>query len=130
METLREYKPGQTVIEEGAKDTTAFIVLSGAVEVIKKSGDSEITIATLGEGQVFGEMGLIEDRPRSATVRAISEIKVRCINREHFNELLRTKPSVLIPIMKSLFERLRQASDLLAEKSLPSAGVPAKGKGT
>ncbi len=115
MGTLKIFKSGELVIEEGTKGTSAFVVLSGAVEVLKRSGKNEVTVATLGEGQVFGEMGLIEDKPRSATVKAISEIKVREINRDDFNALLKTKPSMLIPIMKGLFERLRQASDRLAE---------------
>lgn len=118
MDIIKTYQPGEIVIEEGSKGTSAFVILAGTVEVIKRSGDSGITMATLGMGQVFGEMGLIEDRPRSASIKARSELKVRVIDREHFNELLRTKPSVLIPIMKSLFERLRQVSELLAEKSL------------
>jgi CRP/FNR family cyclic AMP-dependent transcriptional regulator len=121
MKEIQTFQHGETVIKEGTRGTSAFIILSGAVEVLKKSGKSEVSVATLGEGQVFGEMGLIEDRPRSATVRSLSELKVREIDREHFNELLRTKPSVLIPIMKSLFERLRQVSDLLAEGA-PDSG--------
>lgn len=123
METIKTFQPGETVIDEGNKGTSAFIIISGAAEVFKKSGSREISIAKLGEGQVFGEMGLIEDRPRSATIKAFSELKTRVINREHFNELLRTKPSVLIPIMKSLFERLRQASDMLAEKATDSEKI-------
>jgi hypothetical protein len=117
METTKAFKAGEIVIAEGTKGTSAFVILSGNAEVIKRWGDREVLIAILGEGQVFGEMGLIEDRPRSATVKASSELKVRIIDRNHFNELLRTKPSVLIPILKSLFERLRQASDLLAERT-------------
>ena len=115
MKDIEAFGPGEIVIQEGTKGTSAFIVLSGAVEVLKRSGDREIVVATLGEGQVFGEMGLIEDRPRSATVKAMTELKLRVISREGFNTLLQRKPSVLIPIIKSLFERLRQASDLLAE---------------
>lgn len=117
METIKGFEPGGIVIEQGTKGTSAFVILSGTAEVIKKWGDREVVIAILGEGQVFGEMGLIEDRPRSATIRASTELKVRIIDRDHFNELLRTKPSVLIPILKSLFERLRQASDLLADRT-------------
>lgn len=128
-EEFRTYRPGENVVAEGTKGATAFIILSGAVRVLKQAKGREIPVATLGEGQVFGEMGLIEDRPRSATVRALSELKVRCIDREQFNELLRIKPAVLIPIMKSLFERIRQASDLLAENAIEenpgSAKLPA-----
>jgi hypothetical protein len=117
MEDIKTFGPGETVIQEGAKGTSAFIVLSGAVEVLKNSGDKDIVVATLREGQVFGEMGLIEDRPRSATVKALAELRLRVISREGFNELLQKKPAVLIPIIKSLFERLRQASEMLAEQS-------------
>ncbi|MFC1533471.1 cyclic nucleotide-binding domain-containing protein [Thermodesulfobacteriota bacterium] len=118
METIKSFKMGDTVIEEGAKGTSAFVIMSGTAKVFKGIGTREITMATLREGQVFGEMGLIEDRPRSATIRADSTLKVRVIDREQFNELLKVNPSVLIPIMKSLFERLRQASEMLAEKSV------------
>lgn len=117
METIKAFNPGEIVIEEGTKGTSAYVIVSGTAEVIKRWGGRDVIIAILGEGQVFGEMGLIEDRPRSATVRARSELKARIIDRDHFNELLRTKPSVLIPILKSLFEKLRQASDLLAERT-------------
>ena len=118
METIKTYKPGDIVIKEGTKGTSAYIILSGTVKVVKRIGSKEIGMATLGDGQVFGEMGLIEDRPRSATVRADSTLKTRVIDREQFNELLKKNPSVLIPIMKSLFERLRQASEMLAERAV------------
>ncbi|MBW1804301.1 MAG: cyclic nucleotide-binding domain-containing protein, partial [Deltaproteobacteria bacterium] len=67
MEAILGFQADDIVIEEGTKGSSAYIILSGAVEVIKKSGEKEVTMATLGQGQVFGEMGLIEDRPRSAT---------------------------------------------------------------
>jgi hypothetical protein len=116
MDIIEDFDPGELVIEEGTKGTAAYVILSGRAEVLKKSGKKDITIATLEEGQVFGEMGLIEERPRSATVRAVSDLKVRVINRDKFNELLRSSPLVLIPILKILFERLRQTSTMLAER--------------
>ena len=120
MEIIQTFKAGDTVVEEGTRGTSAFVILSGSAKVFKKIGTREITMATLENGEVFGEMGLIEDRPRSASVKADSALKVRVINREQFNELLRVNPSTLIPIMKSLFERLRQASEMLAEKTAES----------
>jgi hypothetical protein len=116
MEIIRSFKAGETIIEEGSKGTSAYLILSGSAKVYKKAGTKEFAIATLGNEQVFGETGLIEDRPRSATVRAASNLEVRVIDRQQFNDLLRENPSTLIPIMKSLFEKLRQADDLLAEK--------------
>ena len=117
MDVIKAFQPEERIIEEGTKGTSAYVILSGIVEVFKKSGEKEVSLGTLGEGQVFGEMGLIEDRPRSATVKARSELKVRIISREDFNDLLRKKPAILIPIMKCLFERLRQVSDLLAVRT-------------
>ena len=76
-EITETFQRGDIIIEEGARGSSAYVILSGAVEVLKKSRKKEVAVATLGEGKVFGEMGLIEDRPRSATIRAISEVKVR-----------------------------------------------------
>lgn len=128
METIKTYTPGDLVIEEGTKGTSAFIILSGTAKVLKRVGRQEIGVATLGSGQVFGEMGLIEDHPRSATVKADSILKTRVIDREQFNELLKKNPSVLIPILKSLFERLRQASEMLAERAADSSAESGKEK--
>lgn len=117
MDTIMAFKAGETIIEEGDEGSWAFVILSGKAKVLKQKGSEEITLATMETGQVFGEMALIEDRPRSATIKADTNMKLRVINRQQFNELLRENPSTLIPIMKSLFERLRQASELLAEKT-------------
>jgi CRP/FNR family cyclic AMP-dependent transcriptional regulator len=113
VESVKTFQAGEVVIREGGRDSCAYIILSGTVEVFKRAGDREVRVAVLGRGQVFGEMGLIENRPRSATVKALNELEVKRIDRTQFNELLQKKPSVLIPIIRCLFERLRQASDML-----------------
>jgi len=117
MDTIMTFKAGETIIEEGEEGSSAFVILSGKARVLKQTGSQEITLATMESGQVFGEMALIENRPRSATIKAETNIKLRVINRQQFNELLKENPSTLIPIMKSLFERLRQASEMLAKKA-------------
>jgi CRP-like cAMP-binding protein len=116
-EVTETYQSGDIIIEEGTKGSSAYIILSGAVEVLKRSGQKEVAVTILGEGKVFGEMGLIEDRPRSATIKALSEVQVRTIDRDQFNDLLKTKPAILIPIIKTLFERLREAGSLLAQRA-------------
>lgn len=117
MDTVITFKAGETVIEEGDEGSWAYVILSGKVRVFKNTGLGETTLAIMENGQVFGEMALIEDRPRSASVKAETSLKLRVINREQFNELLRENPSRLIPIMKSLFERLRQCSKMVAERA-------------
>ncbi len=117
MDNVITFKAGESIIEEGDEGSWAYIILSGKVKVYKNTGAGEVTLAVIDNGQVFGEMALIEDRPRSASVKALTSLKLRVINRNQFNELLRENPSTLIPIMKSLFERLREASDMLAERA-------------
>jgi CRP-like cAMP-binding protein len=117
MDTVITFKAGETIIEEGDEGSWAYVILSGKAKVFKNTGLGEVTLAIMENGQVFGEMALIEDRPRSASVKADTNLKLRVINREQFNELLRENPSRLIPIMKSLFERLRQSSEMLAERT-------------
>ena len=117
MDTVISFKAGETIIEEGDEGSWAYVILAGKAKVFKHTGFGEVTLAVMDNGQVFGEMALIEDRPRSASVMAETNLKLRVIDRNQFNELLRENPSTLIPIMKSLFERLRQASDMLAERA-------------
>lgn len=118
MDTIMTFKAGETIIEEGDEGSWAFVILSGRVRVLKQTGSGEVILTIMETGQVFGEMALIEDRPRSATVKAETDIKLRVINRQQFNELLKENPSTLVPIMKTLFERLRQVSEMLAEKMI------------
>ena len=117
METVKIFKPGEILIKEGTKSTCAYIIISGTATVTKRIGKKDIKMATLGPKQVFGEMGLIDSRPRSATITASTELKVAEIDNDQFNNLLQTKPEVIIPILKSFFERLRQASKMLAERT-------------
>ncbi|MBU2499545.1 MAG: cyclic nucleotide-binding domain-containing protein [Proteobacteria bacterium] len=114
---IKTFQPGETVIREGARGTSAFIILSGAAEVFRGSKEKEILLATLGRGQVFGEMGLINDQPRAASIRALTEIKVMSVSRDRFNDLLIENPFILVPIMRGLFEKLRQVNEVLAGKS-------------
>ena len=119
----RTFPRGEVIIKEGSSGTSAYVILSGEADVSKKAKGSELLIATLGKGQVFGEMGLLEDRLRSATVTARSQLEVREINREDFNSLLVKDPLVLVPIIKSLFEKLRQTTNMLAKTSAqPDSG--------
>lgn len=114
MRELR-FKPGETIIKEGEINDTAYILKSGTVEVRKKAKKGDIKLAELQVGSIFGEMGLIEDSPRTASVVAKTEVVVDEIKREDFIEILEEKAKFVIPIMKTLLERLRQTNELVAQ---------------
>ena len=115
MET-ETFRKGDNIIDKGSSGTCAYIIESGKVEVSDLVNNKKSVLAILGEKQIFGEMGLVEDKPRSATVTAIEDVRLAVISRDNFNELFENNPKVLLPIIKSLFERLRTANKMLASK--------------
>ncbi|MBO8131066.1 MAG: cyclic nucleotide-binding domain-containing protein [Candidatus Marinimicrobia bacterium] len=109
------FEPGSVIIKEGEISSTAYILKSGVVEVTKKTNSGEIKLAEIEAENIFGELGLIEDSPRTASVRAKTKVIVDEIKREDFSRILGDKSRFVIPIMKTLIERLRQTNELVAE---------------
>jgi CRP/FNR family transcriptional regulator, cyclic AMP receptor protein len=110
------FRKGDVIIEKGSPDTCAYIIESGNVEVSDLVNDKKIVFGVLVKGQIFGEMGLVEDQPRSATVTAVEDVQLAELNRDSFNELFERKPKVLLPIIKAIFERLRTVNKVLISK--------------
>ncbi len=108
---LRKYAPGEVIIEEGGSAVGCFIVASGEVEVVKglDSPDQPEVLATLGPGDFFGEMAIIDDSPRSATVRAIKDTECIAITRWDFMAEVRTRPDIAIQMLPVLVKRIRAA---------------------
>jgi CRP/FNR family transcriptional regulator, cyclic AMP receptor protein len=110
------FRKGDVIIEKGSHDTCAYIIESGKVEISDLVNDKKIVFGVLVKGQIFGEMGLVEDQPRSATVTAVEDLQLAELSRDSFNELFEKKPKVLLPIIRALFERLRTANKMLISK--------------
>ncbi len=107
------FKKGEYIIKEGDFDTWACIINSGKVEVSTLIDSKKKVLATLGAKQIFGEMGLIDDHQRSATVIAIEDTEVQVISRDSFKSLFFKDPKVILPIVKALFDRLRESSHMV-----------------
>ncbi len=120
------FKKGKVIIEKDSHGSCAYVIESGRVEISDLANNKKVVLAILGEGQMFGEMGLIEDKPRSATVTAIDDVRLEVFNRKRFNELFKKNPEVLLPIMKSLFERLRTVNNLLISKEAADIVIPSE----
>ncbi len=126
MRETKTFRKGEVIIEKGSHGKCAYVIVSGRVEISDLSGNNKMKLAILGEGQIFGEMGLIEDKPRSATITAIEDVQLTVISQETFSELFEQNPKVLLPIIKSLFERLRIANNLLICKEAPDILEPSE----
>lgn len=111
----REFPAGQTIFAEGDASGEAFIVRSGRVEILKAALGGQIRLAILGPGDVLGEMGLLEDRPRSATARTLDKVTVDAIARDEFLRLLLDEPGEALELLRALFERLRTVNQMLAD---------------
>jgi len=90
-------------------------VVEGEFEVIKRSDVQDIVIAVREPGEVFGEMALLDDAPRIATVRAIRESRVLKIRGEVFEAILAHSPTAALSILKTVTLRLRQNEGLLRQ---------------
>ncbi len=123
---IKTFKKDEVIIEKDSHGTCAYIIKSGRVEISELANNKKMVLAILGEEQIFGEMGLIEDKPRSATVTAMEDVQLAMISRERFNELFEDNPKVLLPIIKSLFERLRTVNNLLISKDTPDISEPSE----
>ena len=117
---LMELEKGDTVFDEGENGEFVCFVTNGELEVLKKSsnGDSS-SITKLGTGQTIGEMALVDELPRSATVKAHSPSSLTVLSRKGFEELAAESPEIAIKILKylarSLSLNLRRTSNRLSD---------------
>jgi NADH:ubiquinone reductase (H+-translocating) len=104
----REYfEPGQAVFQEGDRGDWLYVVTEGEVEVLKQNGSGTATsLRRLGAGECFGEIALVSDKPRTATVRAVKPTNVLAVDREAFQALFAT-----LPPMKRFVEMLIATRD-------------------
>ena len=104
--TLRVVK-GTLIVKEGTTDTCAYQVIQGRVKVYTERKDRKYVLARLGPGEFFGELNLISDATRSASVQAEEYCVLRVITRAVFDRLLRRDPKSIVPLIRALFDRLR-----------------------
>lgn len=109
------YQTGQLIMRQGDTGVGAFIIRSGKVEVLQKRDGTEQKLATLGPGEVFGEMALLDEFPRSATVRAVEPTTALGIQRWHFKGILESHPQIALALLPMLTRRIRNAEHMLPE---------------
>ncbi len=119
-----EVEAGDVVFLEGERGHYVCFVVEGSLEVAKAAAAGPRTVlTTLSRGQSIGEMALIDEAPRSATVTALSKSRLLMLFRQDFEAILEQHPAIGISMLKGiarlLSSNLRRTSDLLAERMLP-----------
>jgi CRP/FNR family cyclic AMP-dependent transcriptional regulator len=106
----RTFSRGRLIVAEGESSQAMYILLSGRAKVQRSDSEGkEVILAVLGPGECFGEMSLIDDAPRSASVITLESSDFMAINKEAFLAVLGENPEIAMKIMRGLVKRLREA---------------------
>jgi signal transduction histidine kinase len=114
-------RTGETLMKQGDPGDSAYVVLKGGFEIQKQSGPSLIKIDVRNPGEIIGEMALLSNSPRSATVVAVTDSEALCISQDVFENLLSTSPSAALAILHWVMARLGQNESLLHQQEKMAA---------
>jgi CRP/FNR family transcriptional regulator len=114
----RAFAAGDVVFREGDDSDTCYVVQSGHARALREHPDGrQITLATFGPGDIFGELAMFDDERRSATVEAIDDLEVAGILGPDMRRLMREHPDIAVQLSIALGRRLRAANERLARQS-------------
>lgn len=117
---INDYPGGETIFAEGSTGRDLYVVLDGRVEIVKETATGRTLIVSLGKGEFFGEMAVIDGSSRSASaVAASGGTKVMRINHARFVYLVSQQPAFALMIMDALSRRLRATNDLQFRTAAP-----------
>jgi CRP/FNR family transcriptional regulator, cyclic AMP receptor protein len=103
----RTVRPGEIVFQEGDTGDQMFIIQEGRVKVTKSLSGREHVLSTLGKGDFFGEMAIVNNVRRTATVTAVSEVQLLAFNREGFLSMVTKNAKIALNIIDKLCRRLQ-----------------------
>lgn len=115
------FKSGQRFFSQGDAADAAYVILDGCAEVVIGASGNQVKVADLGRNALVGEMGILSDTPRSATVVATEPSSALRIDKRVFLELLHQFPQMSIAIMRELAGRLERTNAQLIARSAPRA---------
>jgi signal transduction histidine kinase len=112
---------GAYLMREGEPGDALYIVVDGEFQVTKRAGNQDVVIATRGEGELFGEMSLLDRAPHSASARARRDSHLFKVSGDVFRELLSTRPQATLSILRTVTERLRNTEAMLRQSEKMAA---------
>jgi CRP/FNR family transcriptional regulator, cyclic AMP receptor protein len=108
----RRFPKNKTIVEEGLPGDYMYVICEGRVQVSKLSDDGrEKILEFFEEGAFFGEMSLLDDAPRSASVRALTDTRILALSRSDFLAVMRRTPDVAMAVVQELTRRLRDTGE-------------------
>lgn len=113
--TYLTFEAGEELFREGDPADGAYIIEEGDVDVLTGRDDRMVKVGTLGKSDLFGEMALIMNETRTATIRATSHLKVLKIDADVFLRLVTEDPDAALSVMRSLSEKIARLTERYQE---------------
>lgn len=112
MAEIKNYKRGDLIFKEGDWGNTVYQIQKGTIGIYSAyEEENEQLLTTLTPGFYFGEMGIIDVMPRSATAVALENVEIAAFNSQEFSETYKNDPEMVLDIFQKMITRLRQLSD-------------------
>jgi CRP-like cAMP-binding protein len=112
------FEPGAVILNEGENGVEFYLVTDGLVSVVKQGPQGEVELAKVGVGESFGEMCILDNQPRTASIRAEKVTVLLCLPRSVFHKLLEVAPIqfgiLVLNIARDLSGRLRRIDEVFA----------------
>ncbi len=109
------FQAGQDLCKQGDSGDAAYVIINGDADVIVEQGGNEIVVARVSENAVIGEIAVLCEIPRTATVRAMTRLDALRIDKEHFLRLIREFPEMAVEVMRELADRLTKTTAELTQ---------------
>jgi CRP-like cAMP-binding protein len=110
------YKDGEIIVRQGEVGDCMYVIQEGQVEVIAEDNGEEIHLAVRGEGEFFGEMAIFDRDVRSATVRALGQVRVLTVDKKNFLRRVHEDPALAFRIVETMSRRLRELQAELTQE--------------
>jgi len=114
------FEPGDIIVVQGDDGDFAYFIQKGEVEVVRRDPEGETVVATLGTGQHFGELALIENSPHEATVRAKTRVRLAMLGRRKFRHMLRFVSPSQEDIMSAFDQKAARQAGKRAKAAAPA----------
>ena len=112
------FEPGQSLVEQGELSDEGYVIINGGADIFVKAGAAPVKVASVGRNDFVGDIAMLTNKPRTATVTATSKLDALVIKKTHLFDLLHHSPGMAIEMMRVLAERLTTAiSDLAKARS-------------
>ena len=115
----KRYSDGEIIVRQGEMGNCMYVIQDGEVEVVKSQNGKNVCLATLGQGEFFGEISLFANKERTATVRAKGDVRIITVEKKIFLGRIQEDVTLAFRIFQSMADRINNAnSELVALKGV------------